>query len=81
MAPHDSQAGAKVSAHMKRVENAFYRQLLTAQTPGEMKKSQNIRDWARYLTGAAQGLRVMMKAGEDRRALRGYVDTVLSALE
>ena len=81
MAPHDSEAGAKVSAHLKRMENAFYRQLLSAQADGELKNGQNPRDLARYLTGAAQGLGVMMMAGQDRRALRAYVDTILSALE
>ncbi len=80
MAPHDRKAAEKVSAHLERLENAFYRQLLKAQKDGDLDKSRNICDWARFLTGAAQGLGVMMKAGQDRHALEGYVDTVLSAL-
>ncbi len=81
MAPHDEQAAEKVRAHLERLENAFHRQLLKARKDGELEKSQNLRDLARFLTGAAQGMGVMMKAGQDRRALEGYVSVVLSALE
>lgn len=80
MAPHDEKAAEKVRAHLERLENAFHRQLVKALQEGELERSEDLRDLARFLTGAAQGMGVMMKAGQDRRVLEGYVGVVLSAL-
>lgn len=81
LAPHDAAAAAKVRAHLVRLEAAFHRQLGAARRRGELRARQNLRDLARYLTGAAQGLGVLMKAGRDHAALKSYVAVVLSALE
>lgn len=80
MAAHDEELASKVRAHLERLENAFHRQLRQARRDGELESRQNLRDLARYLTGAAQGLGVLVKVGQDRKALRGYVNVVLGAL-
>ncbi|MEE8520385.1 MAG: TetR family transcriptional regulator [Gemmatimonadota bacterium] len=81
VAPHDKEAAARIEAHLERLENAFYRQLRNARKEGELKAGQSLRDLARFLTGAAQGLGVMVTAGKERRALARYVAVVLAALE
>lgn len=76
--PHDLEAGAKVQAHLKRLEDAFYRQLRHAQRTGELNSKRRPRELARYLTGVAQGLGVLSRGSPGRRALKSYVDTALS---
>ncbi len=81
LSPHDSQAATKVQAHLKRLEDAFYRQLCVARRTGELKTKRKPRELARFLTGAAQGLGVLSKGAPGRRALQSYVDTALSVLD
>ena len=80
MAPHDKESTVRVKAHISRMEDAFHRQLAIARQKDELESDRSLRDLARYLTGAAQGMGVMIKAGPERRALKAYVNTVLSAL-
>jgi TetR/AcrR family transcriptional repressor of nem operon len=81
LAPHDREAAARVAAHLARLEEVFYRRLLEARSKGELGSERKLRELARYLTGAAQGLAVLSKGSPGRRALQGYVSVVLSALE
>jgi hypothetical protein len=81
LSPHDDRAAMKVGAHLKRLEDAFYRQLSIARRTGELETKRTPRELARFLTGAAQGLGVLSKAAPGRRALQSYVDTALSVLD
>jgi TetR/AcrR family transcriptional repressor of nem operon len=80
LGPHDVIAAEKVDAHMKRLEAAFLRQLRTARANGELETDRNLRDLAQFLAGASQGLVVLSKGSEGRRALQRYVNTLLSVL-
>lgn len=79
--PHDVEAGPKIQAHLKRLEDAFHRQLSVAQRTGELQTERRPRELARYLTGVTQGLGVLSKGSPGRRALKSYVDTALSILD
>lgn len=79
--PHDIEASAKIQAHLKRLEGAFYRQLRYSQRTGQLKTKRRPRELARYLTGVSQGLGVLAKGSPGRRALHGYVATALSILD
>jgi TetR/AcrR family transcriptional repressor of nem operon len=81
LSPRDDRAATKVEAHLKRLEDAFYRQLSIARRTGELKTKRKPRELARFLTGAAQGLGVLSKGAPGRRTLQSYVDTALSVLE
>jgi TetR/AcrR family transcriptional repressor of nem operon len=80
LAPHDAQAAAKVQAYVVRLEEAFYRVLLQAQSPQQLAATPPCRDLARFLTGSALGLGVLAKTSPGRQALEGYVRVILSVL-
>lgn len=80
LVPHDDEAAVKVQAHLRRLENAFYRQLRVARAAGDLKTGASPRDLARFLAGAVQGLGVMCRASVGKRALKSYVETTLSVL-
>lgn len=81
LSPHDDGAAARVQAHLKRLEDAFHRQLCVARRTGELRTRRKPRELARFLAGAAQGLGVLSKGSPGRRALRSYVATTLSVLD
>lgn len=81
LSPHDKSAGTKVRAHLKRLEDAFHRQLAIARRTGQLKSRRRPRELARFLTGVAQGLGVLSKGEPGRRALMSYVNTALAVLD
>ena len=80
LAPHDPRVAAKVQAYVVRLEEAFYRVLLQAQSTPQRTTAHAYRDLARFLTGSALGLGVLAKTSPGRQALEGYVRVILSVL-
>lgn len=81
MAPHDQEAAACIRAHLKRMDAVFYKALLRAREKGEIGKTRNLRDLARFLTSSAQGLGVLAKASPERKELEGTLRTIFAALK
>ena len=66
---------------MKAMEGAFYRALLRGKKDGELKGVREPRAVARFLYSSLQGLVLMAKATQDRKALEDVVRVTLSVLE
>ena len=81
MAPHDQETAACIRAHLKRMDAVFHKALLRAREKGEIGKTRNLRDLARFLTSSAQGLAVLAKARPERKELEGPLRTIFAALK
>ena len=81
LAPNDRMAARRVNAHSHRVEKAFYRALAYERNHGNYRGKQNIRDIARFLTGALLGLGAMARGAVGRPVLESYVKVSLSVLD
>ena len=71
----------KTCRNMKAMEGAFYRALLRGKKDGELKGVREPRAVARFLYSSLQGLVLMAKATQDRKALEDVVRVTLSVLE
>jgi TetR/AcrR family transcriptional repressor of nem operon len=80
LASHEKAIGDRVICALGDVEEAFFKALQRAKANGELRKDQNPRALARYLTTMLQGVIVMYKAGTSTEALRDAVETALSVL-
>lgn len=81
LAPHEKEVGAQVSRVVGFIEESFFNALSRAKKQGELKKGQDPRALARYLTGMMQGLVVMYKAGASPAAVHDILNTGLSVLD
>ncbi len=81
LSPHEKAIGTKVTGALGGIEDAYYKVLVRAKKQGELKKGQDPRALARYLTGMMQGVIVMCKAGTTAEAMRDIVETGLSVLD
>jgi len=71
----------RVGAVLAKIEAAFHRAVVRAQTAGEIDRARDPRALARFLTSSAQGLSVMAKTFPERAVLKDIVRVVLAALE
>jgi TetR/AcrR family transcriptional regulator, transcriptional repressor for nem operon len=81
LAPHEKEIGERVASALGSLEEAYYTVLIRAKNQGELRKDQDPRALARYLTTMMQGVIVMYKAGTPAEALREIVETGLSVLD
>jgi TetR/AcrR family transcriptional repressor of nem operon len=81
LAPHETEIGKRVARALTGVEEAYFKVLVRAKKQGELKKGQDPRALARYLTGMMQGVVVMYKAGMPAETLKDIVETGLSVFE
>lgn len=81
LAPHEKVIGDRVACALGDVEDAFFTAFQRAKVNGELRRGQNPRALARYLTTMLQGVIVMYKAGTSTEALRDAVETGLSVLD
>jgi TetR/AcrR family transcriptional repressor of nem operon len=79
-APQDAPSARRIRDHLERVERAFRGALARARERGEIRRDTDVDDLARYLTGSAQGLGVMARAGSPMASLEGVVRGVLATL-
>jgi TetR/AcrR family transcriptional repressor of nem operon len=79
-APRDAVSARRIRAHLERMEGAFRGALDRARERGEIGRDTDVDDLARYLTGSAQGLGVMARAGSSMASLEGVVRGVLATL-
>lgn len=81
LSPHEKEIGNRVARALGRVEEAYHKVLVRAKQNGELRKEQDPRALARYLTGMMQGVIVMYKAGTPAEAMRDIVETGLSIFD
>lgn len=77
----DEEIAAAAREHLKLLEQFFYRALLKARRDGEIRKDKSLRDLARFLTNAAQGLGVIFKVKPNRALGRSIAQVVLTAVQ
>jgi TetR/AcrR family transcriptional repressor of nem operon len=76
------ETAAKACGQLAAIEETFYRALLRAKREGEVKGgSRQLRAVARFLYSSLQGLQLMAKATQDRKALEDVVRVTLSVLD
>ena len=81
LSPHEKEIGERVASALASLQEAYYKVLIRAKNQGELRKDQDPRALARYLTTMMQGVIVMYKAGTPAEALREIVETGLSVLD
>ncbi len=80
LAPYDSEAAAKVQAHMKLLRHAFRARLLAGQKAGELPGSRDIDALAEFLTTTAYSLGLLLRSGCSKAYLRRHLDSALMAV-
>lgn len=80
LAPHDPEVAARISRYVQRTEEAFTGALVRAQGAGEIPADGDPKVYARFLVSNLHGLRVLARAGSDRRTLEDAARVALEAL-
>ncbi len=80
LAPRDPEVAEKISRHVRRTEEAFAGALVRAQETGEIPEERDPRALARFLVSNLHGLRVLARAGTDRRTLEDAARVAFEAL-
>lgn len=75
------ETASRTCSNMATMEEAFYRALLRGKQEGEIKEIRDPRAVARFLHCMFQGLVLMGKARQDRKALNNVVRVTLSVLD
>ena len=74
------ETAARACGQLAAAEEAFYRALLRGKREGEIEGGRDLRAVARFLYSSLQGLQLMAKATQDRKALQDVVKVTLSVL-
>jgi TetR/AcrR family transcriptional repressor of nem operon len=80
LSPHDAEVAEKVSRYVRRTEAAFEDALNRAREAGEIPNGTDPEALARFLVSNLHGLRVLARAGADRRTLEDAARVALGAL-
>ena len=80
LAPHDPEVAARISRYVRRTEEAFEGALVRAREAGEIPADGDAKALARFLVNNLHGLRVLARAGSDRRTLEDAARVALEAL-
>jgi TetR/AcrR family transcriptional repressor of nem operon len=75
------ETAIRTCTNMAATEGAFYRALLRGKKEGELKGVRDPRAVARFLYSSLQGLVLMAKATQDRKALEDVVKVTLSVVD
>ena len=80
LAPHDPEVAGRISRYVRRTEEAFTGALARAQEAGEIPVDGDPKVLARFLVSNLHGLRVLARAGADRRTLEDAARVALQTL-
>jgi TetR/AcrR family transcriptional repressor of nem operon len=80
LAPHDPEVAGRISRYVRRTEEAFTGALARAQEAGEIPADGDPKVLARFLVSNLHGLRVLARAGADRRTLEDAARVALQTL-
>jgi TetR/AcrR family transcriptional repressor of nem operon len=81
IAPHDSELGAEVAAHLGQIEAFFRRAITAAQAEGSVPPERDPADLARLLLRVTLGVRVLARSKPQRELLEGVVRPALALLD
>ena len=74
----EEQFASRLMAHRERLENAFRHALGNARQLGQVSADLEVKKYARYLCGFAQGLSLMVMSGAPGRELQESIEIALS---
>lgn len=77
----DPEIAARVQGHFNRLEKAFYGALQNARKRGEIKGKRNLRDCARYLIVALQGMQVTLRLGQLSATVKKVVQFIVHEID
>jgi len=77
----DPEIAARVQGHFNRLEKAFYGALQNARKRGEIKGKRNLRDCARYLIVALQGMQVTLRLGQHPATVKKVVQFIVHEID
>jgi len=77
----DAEIAGLVSDSLDHIADIFKQAILQAQSENKISKDKNAQDLAIYLVSNMSGLKNMVKAGADKKTIKGIVDIALSALD
>lgn len=77
----DPAVREQVTAHLREVENSFFRVISEGQASGELNDEQDARALARFLTNAIHGLGVLARGGAPSSTVRDAIATTLGTVE
>ena len=80
LAPHDREVSERILQNVRRTEAAFEGALLRAVGAAEISPDRAPKALARFLVSNLHGLRVLARAGADRRTLEDASRVALDAL-
>ena len=78
MAPHDPDVAQKVKAAYTGSEEAYAARLLKAQATGELDRTHDPQQLARFLLATLVSLRVLARTSVSRETLQDIMQTALS---
>ncbi len=81
LAPYDTDAAAKVRAHMKLLTEAFAATLSRGRDAGELCGTADINAQAEFLASTAYCLGTLLRAGCSDAHVRRHLNTALSTIE
>ncbi len=76
----DAATTARVRSHLERMERAFGQALQAESVRGALRPGGDPEELARFFTGVAQGLGVMMRAGASGPTITGAARVALGVL-
>ena len=77
----DPEIAARVQGHFNRLEEALYAALQNARKKGEIRGKRNLRDCARYLIVALQGMQVTLRLGQDPATVKKVVRFIVHEID
>jgi len=81
LALHDPEAALVVHENFLNTEELFYTLLVNGQESGEISTALDAVSLSQYLNNAWVGLRVMVKATEDKEKLENIIDLTMAILK
>ena len=80
LAPCDQEVAARISRYVRRTETAFEGAIVRAREAGEIPEHRDPKVLARFLVSNLHGLRVLARAGVERRTLEDAAGVAIDAL-
>lgn len=81
LVPKDKKVAKKVSFYFEKMEETFSRALTRAKKTGALPQVTNVSEFAKFLTGSAQGMCVMSKSYNAKEFLKAYTRSIIKILK
>lgn len=81
MLPEDKEVSVRISRLFRRLQDLYAAAVIRAQALGEIDRNLDERTLARFLVCQIQGMRILGKAGADRRDMQAMIELALKPLD